>query len=166
MPARPPHPRPCDSCPYRTDTPSGVWDADHYRKIAAYDLPTAEQSTATFMCHQNNGTVCAGWAGCHNRNPRGHELLALRIAMALGSMTAEDAALTAAYVSPVPLWSTGAEAAAHGLRDINQPSEEATWLRLKLLGRPHIREQSPEAVESLRSFEATRRYRARRSDRP
>lgn len=154
---QPPKPRPCDSCPYRRDVPSGVWDRSHYELIASYDDPTGEQAGGVFLCHQNNGSVCSGWAGCHNQNPPGHELLSLRVVLALREADKAVVEAVDTYRSPVPLWSTGKEAAAHGLRDIEQPSQEATWLRLKLLGRPHIREQSQDAYEALKGQERPRR---------
>jgi len=38
-------------------------------------------------------------------------------------MTPADVEATIAYVLPVPLWGSGAEAADHGRRDITTPSE-------------------------------------------
>ena len=118
---RRPAPRPCDSCPYRRDVPSGVWVADEYRKLLAYDRETPYQPTGVFLCHLQNGHVCAGWAGCH----RGDDLLALRLAVASGGMTVEDAVATIDYRSPVPLFSSGAEACAHGLADVDAPGADA-----------------------------------------
>ena len=92
--------RPCGSCPYRRDVPSGVWHASEYRKLPAYDNDTMGQPPHLFLCHQQDGRVCAGWAGCHD----GAHLLALRVAAMSGS---------------------GAEAAAHGLADVDQPDERA-----------------------------------------
>ncbi|WP_067904162.1 DUF6283 family protein [Nocardia vaccinii] len=76
----PPAPRPCSSCPYRRDAPSGVWDAEEYEKLRLYDLDMAFQPPRLFQCHQadfDSGVrrLCAGWAGCH-----GSELLGLCVA--------------------------------------------------------------------------------------
>jgi len=126
MPARPPSPRPCGSCPYRQDVPSGIWDTSEYTKLTAYDAPTYAQPDRLFLCHQhdrddNDARVCAGWAGCHD----GDHLLALRVAVSSSEITAQTAAAIRDYVSPVPLFASGVEAAAHGIREIRSPSVAA-----------------------------------------
>ncbi|WP_410595431.1 DUF6283 family protein [Amycolatopsis sp. lyj-23] len=123
---KPPAPRPCASCPYRRDVPSGVWDESEYAKLARYDAETGQQPSGLFQCHQNESDdaqrrICAGWAGCHN----GDELLALRLAVFSGRISPETARETAMYQSPVPLFDSGTEAAAHGVRDINNPDPDA-----------------------------------------
>jgi hypothetical protein len=118
---RPPAPRPCDSCPYRLDVPSGIWHPDEYRNLPLYDEDTAYQPTNVFLCHQQNGRVCAGWAGCHD----GEHLLALRLAVAFGTLTPDDVEAVIDYVSPIPLWSSGVEAAEHGMADIPKPGVDA-----------------------------------------
>nr|WP_239003987.1 DUF6283 family protein [Nocardia panacis] len=65
----PPAPRPCASCPYRRDVPSGIWHESEYNKLRSYDLDTAYQPTALFECHQTEpdtpaARMCAGWVGC------------------------------------------------------------------------------------------------------
>ncbi|MFD0535263.1 DUF6283 family protein [Actinomadura luteofluorescens] len=57
-----------------------------------------------------------GRAGCHG----GNELLALGIAVMLAAMTPQTAAAVRDYHSPIPLFTSGAEAAVHGLRDLAQ----------------------------------------------
>lgn len=108
---------PCGTCPYRRDVPSGVWDSSEYAKLPGYDGEIIDQLTAgalgLFFCHQNDGHLCAGWAGCHNMN----HTLATRLHDVDPS--------TFNYVSPVPLFGSGAEAAKHGLRDVDNPSPEA-----------------------------------------
>ncbi|MEV5667123.1 DUF6283 family protein [Streptomyces flaveolus] len=64
--------------------------------------------------NDDRARICGGWAGCHD----GDELLALRVASIVGDLTAETAEAVRNYISPVPLFSSGAEAAAHGMRDI------------------------------------------------
>jgi hypothetical protein len=123
-----PAPRPCGTCPYRQDVPSGVWAAEEYAKLPAYDEETAGQPSGVFLCHQQNGKVCAGWAGCHD----GRHMLSLRLAVAFGTMSPETAEAVCSYVSPVPLWASGAEAAAHGLADIDAPGVAAQAAALKL----------------------------------
>ena len=129
----PPAPRPCSSCPYRRDVPSGVWHASEYEKLRAYDRPTMEQPPQVFLCHQHNrgadnARVCAGWAGVHD----GAHLLALRIAAMDGRMTVGDVHVTVDYMSPVPLFSSGAEAAAHGLADVHAPGRRAVRAMAKI----------------------------------
>jgi hypothetical protein len=126
MTTRPPAPRPCASCPYRQDVPSGIWSADEYAKLAAYDEPTYAQPARLFLCHQHDhddqqARICGGWAGCHD----GDHLLALRVAVSSGEITAATADEIRHYVSPVPLFASGAEAAAHGMREIHRPGPGA-----------------------------------------
>lgn len=107
---------PCKSCPYRRDVPSGVWAATEYAKLALYDgsmLDQLEGGRALFMCHQNDGHLCAGWVGCHGPD----NLLALRL-------NAVDDSVWG-YVSPVKLFKSGAQAAAHGVRAIARPGTRA-----------------------------------------
>jgi hypothetical protein len=118
-PSKRPARSPCASCPYRRDVPSGLWDASEYLKLPAYDGETWEQEPNLFMCHQRDGRVCAGWVGCHQHRGHARELLALRM---LGTGVPIEAH---SYVSPVPLFASGAEACAHGLRDIANPSRKA-----------------------------------------
>lgn len=115
-PAQPRH-RPCASCPYRAKVPSGVWDASEYDKLPEYDKETWDQPQAVFHCHQQDGTVCAGWLGYGDPT----QLLAVRIGISAGRL---DPAC-ADYTTDVPLFASGAEAAAHGKRDIESLTEEA-----------------------------------------
>ena len=127
--------RPCGSCPYRRDVPSGVWHPSEYAKLPAYDNDTMGQPPHLFLCHQQDGRVCAGWAGCHD----GAHLLALRFAAASGELTGDDLTATLDYATDVPLFATGADAAWHGMRDIERPDQRAqrtiTTLTRKKAGR-------------------------------
>lgn len=111
--------RPCPSCPYRRDVPSGLWAAEEYDLLSKFDGTTAEQAKAgafaVFGCHTQDGHLCAGWVGCHDMG----ENLAIRIRGGL------DLDAIHAYRSPVPLFASGAEAAEHGKRDIAEPGPEA-----------------------------------------
>lgn len=115
-----PRKTPCPSCPYRRDVPSGIWSAEEYDKLPGYDGSTAEQAMAgafaPFFCHQRTGELCAGWVGCHDMD----ENLAIRVSR-------EDLDVDAIfeYQSPVPLFSSGAEAAEHGKREIRCPGASA-----------------------------------------
>lgn len=67
------------------------------------------------MCHQADGNLCAGWAGCHGMR----DLFAARLHSEKLHESVWD------YKSPVPLFGSGAEAAEHGETDIDWPSPEA-----------------------------------------
>jgi len=112
-----PRPRPCASCPYRVDVPSGIWHPDEYAKLVGYDADTWAQPLNVFMCHQGDDQVCSGWLG--HRDPS--DLLAVRLGLASGHL---DAACVD-YSTTVPLWPSGAAAARHGCRDVPAPSPEA-----------------------------------------
>lgn len=122
---RPPAPRPCASCPYRTDVPSGIWAATEYAKLPAYDRDTALQPVAVFLCHQNDpespqSRMCAGWTACHGEN-----LLSLRLAASRGHIdqATYDAAINSR--ADVELFESGQAAARHGLDDIDSPRPAA-----------------------------------------
>jgi hypothetical protein len=115
---------PCRSCPYRRDVPSGVWAADEYDKLPGYDGTMADQITAgaagLFMCHQQDGKLCAGWVGCHGPD----NLAALRLLDLNSDRTTVDPSVWT-YESPVPLFASGAAAQAHGKRAIRRPGKAA-----------------------------------------
>lgn len=109
---------PCGSCPYRCDVPSGIWAEEEYVKLEQYDEPTYAQPTGIFLCHQQDGRMCAGWVGVH-----GTQLLGLRLWASGQSDEVVQALLD--YESSVPLFSSGSEAAEHGRRDIDAKSPAA-----------------------------------------
>lgn len=131
MSIRGPAKRPCGSCPYRQDVPSGVWDCQEYAKLPRYDAPTPEQPPAVFACHQRDGRVCAGWAGTHD----GPNLLSLRLALLTGSLTPEVFESVCRYETDVSLFDSGAAAAAHGLAEVTEPGERAARTVRKLIVR-------------------------------
>ena len=53
--------RPCPSCPYRRDVPSGIWHESEYAKLPQFDGPTQDQlaagAFALFHCHSQPGGV-------------------------------------------------------------------------------------------------------------
>ncbi len=110
---------PCKSCPYRRDVPSGVWAKEEYEKLSKYDGEIIEQltkgATGLFLCHQQNNALCSGWLGCHGPA----ELLAMRL-----NYERVDPE-TFSYETDVALFSSGAEAAAHGMNEIEMPSGTA-----------------------------------------
>lgn len=123
-----PAPRPCQSCPYRRDVPSGVWHPEEYEKLSAYDLGTSDQPPSVFMCHQQDGRLCAGWVAVHDMD----NSLALRLAAIMGQITPDQHDRIIDYRTPVALFGSGAEAAEHGMADIENPSPEARVLQAKI----------------------------------
>jgi hypothetical protein len=110
-----------------------VWGEEEYKKLPTFDGPTWSQPGMLFICHQNDRDdedvrVCAGWAGCHDMD----QSLGLRIAAASGEVSPETAQAIYDYESPVPLFSSGAEAAEHGMREIENPSPEAAAMSQKI----------------------------------
>ena len=131
---RPPAPRPCASCPYRRDVPAGIWASEEYAKLRRYDADTPDQPTGLFQCHQADAgsavrRVCAGWAGCYE----GEELLALRLAVLDGSVDVTTYQAVVEYESPVPLFLSGSDAAAHGEAGIRAPDETARQVINKII---------------------------------
>ena len=116
----------CSTCPYRRDTPAGVWHPDEYAKLARYDekpyVRGEEQKPpelSTFHCHQENATgqptVCRGWLSVHA------DSVAVRMCLMRGSLKPSD-------VPPEPealYYSSGAEACSAGLAGCKKPSPEA-----------------------------------------
>ena len=126
-----PAPRPCQSCPYRRDVPSGIWDATEYAKLPEYDRETFDQPHGLFQCHQNDAgdpraRICAGWVAVH-----GSELLALRIAVSTNRVDAS----VMEYSTDVPVWPSGQAAAEHGLADVDDPSDPAIEAIAKVMAR-------------------------------
>jgi hypothetical protein len=107
--------KPCGSCPYRRDVPSGIWSREEYDKLPSYDGETWEQSTALFLCHQRDGNLCGGWLACHGAG----ELLALRIHGRKVDANVFN------YDTSVPVFCSGREARAYGVKDIKQPGRRA-----------------------------------------
>lgn len=124
MPGAKPRPRPCASCPYRCNVPSGVWDASEYAKLPEYDGDTASQFPAAFFCHQQDGSVCSGWLG--HRDPS--QLLGVRLGVLRGQL--DESCLD--YSTDVLLFPTGAEAAAHGMAEYEHPSPAAAETMRKI----------------------------------
>jgi hypothetical protein len=121
--------RPCPTCPYRRGVPSGIWAPEEYELLPRFDGTIAEQAAAgalaPFHCHSSPRNLCAGWAG--HRDPR--DLLAVRLGIAADRLDVT----CAYYTTDVPLFRSGAEAAAHGLRDINRPGPDTVRAVRKLL---------------------------------
>lgn len=106
---------PCGSCPYRIDTPTGIWSREEYEKLPAYDGETWEQPPQVFMCHQRDGCICGGWLLTHDRD----HLLALRLNARHLDTSVWD------YRPDVEVFASGRDAADHGISGIEAPSPEA-----------------------------------------
>lgn len=114
---------PCTSCPYRRDTPPGVWDRAEYEKLRGYD-DRENAATGVFLCHHGKrDAVCRGWLSVHA------DSLAVRLAVIFGSIPA--AALSA--VVKAPLYASGAEAADAGVRGLKRPGRKARAVIARLL---------------------------------
>lgn len=110
--------RPCGSCPYRRDVPSGLWDTTEYEKLLKYDDMEDPSTYNIFLCHQQDGCACAGWVATHDME----NSIGLRLAVAQGIVTDWEGFVD--YQTDVPLFDSGAEASEHGMREIDNPSPE------------------------------------------
>lgn len=121
-------PTPCNTCPYRRDTPPGIWDASEYRKLPEYDA--GRMALSTFHCHQEHATgmptVCRGWLAVHR-----FDSIAVRLAVARGLVEPEQVEAPC----PVPLYGSGAEACAAGLGAVRRPGRRARRAIAKLARR-------------------------------
>lgn len=120
------NPNPCDTCPYRRDTPPGIWSAHEYRKLVRYDDPMteAEDGCALFLCHHSpriGETVCRGWFDVHR------DSLSVRIAQI------QNPALRNAARTAVALYRSGREAMEVGLAGVPKPSTAARRKVKKLI---------------------------------
>jgi hypothetical protein len=97
--------------------PSGIWHAEEYEKLPRYDEELIAQPVQAFYCHQGDNHVCSGWLGYHDPA----ELLAVRIGISAGRLDPS----VIDYTTDVPLFESGAEAAEHGMQDIEFPSGRA-----------------------------------------
>jgi hypothetical protein len=120
---------PCPSCPYRKDTPLGVWAPDHYEALLAYDGDTGEQvekgAFGAFGCHQDNGLYCRGWIDTHGAG----NLFALR----LHGLSHDPGPPT------VEVYASAKECYDANLPHLPAPGPEAQALQAKLLKHPCIK---------------------------
>jgi len=127
-PIREPAPNPCGSCPYRCDVPSGVWNYNEYEKLPEYDGPTHTQPMSVFMCHQQDGRLCAGWVAVHDME----ESLGMKFLCSTGGISEEVYEKVLDYTTATPLFRSGQEAADHGMAEIETPSTKAKKVVAKL----------------------------------
>lgn len=125
----PPAPRPCESCPYRQDVPSGVWAREEYDKLPAYDHDTAFQPVGAFECHYQVNRLCAGWVACHDMEAS----LSMRFLVLNGGISVDGYESCLDYETDVPVFSSGAEARAHGVKDIQRPGLSARKVQEKIV---------------------------------
>lgn len=118
---------PCQSCPYRRDVPSGIWEAEEYEKIIPYDNPTWAQPPKVFLCHQANGCLCRGWLDTH-----GDQLLGLRLGCYKGEVDPEEVNQALSEDPATPVFASAAEAAKHGRRSIKRPGRKAMAMAAKI----------------------------------
>jgi hypothetical protein len=106
--------------------PSGVWARSEYAKLVTYDGEMPAQleqgGVAIFMCHQRDGHLCAGWIVTHGAQ----NLLALRLT------TEKVARSVYSYVTQVPVFRSGKQAAAHGMRAVKRPGIKAQAMIARL----------------------------------
>ncbi len=114
----------CFSCPYRKDVPSGVWAEEEYDKLPLYDELTPLQPFVPFACHASPEAFCHGWAVCHTSRGNEYDLIALRL---VGCPPIPKPS--------TPLFSSGAEAAAHGKKDLESPGAYAKTTQERLIKR-------------------------------
>ena len=122
---------PCSTCPYRKDTPSGLWAEDEYEKLRGYDDNTA---FSTFLCHQTNvtdvPTACKGWLMVHC------DSVAVRLAQLKGEVKAPEC-----FEEPdVELYASGNEAADAGEREIKRPKAKSRRIARKMLATGRFKE--------------------------
>jgi hypothetical protein len=121
---------PCTSCPYRRDTPPGVWHAEEYAKLPLYDT---NEELATFLCHHSPDsgvdTACRGWLTVHR------ESVAVRLAMLRGSVTPDEVYADVRE----SLYASGAEAATAGSSGIEKPSVKAAKIIQRLMNQQRRR---------------------------
>ena len=127
----------CNTCPYRRDTPSGIWSPEEYKKLADFDKPSMSPEGvpnpnmfATFHCHQENATgrptVCRGWVWTHG------DTVGFRMAVITGLIDSFDPNLPREDESGI-YYDTGVEACEAGMRDIEEPGLAARLLVDKLV---------------------------------
>lgn len=120
--------RPCLECPFRRDTPPGIWAAEEYQKLPDYDQ--GGLAFAPFHCHQENAsgvpTLCRGLISALK-----FDSVAVRLLVAFGVLTVEQVEATC----PVPLYSSGREACDAGMAGVRRPGAKAVRAIEKLEAR-------------------------------
>ena len=108
-------PVPAQLAPIAKMSRAALWQEHEYDKLVEYDKPTGEQPYMPFGCHATPEHLCHGWAVVHSNRGNEYDLLALRIFPPPSGIPEQV----------VPLFASGQEAADWGMRDIENPSDEA-----------------------------------------
>jgi len=126
-------PTACSTCPYRRDTPPGIWHPEEYAKLPSYDPGALVPALAAFHCHQEmvtgKPTVCRGWLAVHGDIP------AVRISVIQGQIPPEEVDRPVA----VALYASGREACAAGLKGCQRPGKKARAAAERLIARGGFR---------------------------
>lgn len=111
---------PCPACPYVQSTASGIWAREEYEKLPKYDPGQFIPDMSVFQCHhtsEKKSLICQGWLDCHGAD----ELIGIRLAHIQGRIPDDfDYEPSEAVV-----YASGQEAMEFGVRDIENPSDEA-----------------------------------------
>lgn len=121
---------PCLTCPYRCDTPRGIWGRAEYEKLPLFDT---NEDMSTFLCHQSTEDkvlLCRGWLTVHC------DSVAVRLLMAK-----ERVSPKVVYRKvKTALYRTGREAMLAGVSAIRRPGRKAREAISKMTAR---REKHP-----------------------
>ena len=118
------NPNPCDTCPYRKDTPLGIWHRSEYEKLPAWDEPYCYPGM--FLCHNGGdekNTICRGWMEVHEAN----------LGVRLLTRTKVEFNEHNNQPTKIPLYASGKEAMEAGIKGIRRPSRKAKEKVSKLL---------------------------------
>jgi len=124
--------QPCKGCPFRRDTPIGIWDWGHYVELQEQDAD--ELNGSLFACHkyrllpQSERRPCAGWL----LDQRRRRVPSIRLRLALIGKPEALALFEELRDGGFPLYSSLDEMCA---ANIGQPAPEAA----ERLVRPHRR---------------------------
>lgn len=68
--------------------------------------------------------------------------MALRLAGVFGTLAPEEVEEVISYVSPVPLFGSGTEAAAHGMAEVDAPDEAAIRVMERITRKRAVKENA------------------------
>lgn len=116
---------PCATCPFRKDTPPGIWSAEEYKRLSAWDGGGIEgMNRSVFLCHSASTPerqfACRGWMEVCHQN------IGVRLSMLRIKFNPSP--------TKVPLYKSGMAARRAGLRGVKRPGAKALAAIKKLLG--------------------------------
>jgi hypothetical protein len=88
--------KPCNSCPYRTDTPVQHWAREEFEGVLEADKDPIGK---VYGCHKKNGSICVGFL--MDQDKRNFPSIALRISLSKHNVTRE---YLDKLTSPAPLY--------------------------------------------------------------